>query len=96
MGFLRVECLVWRGPSLALLRIRSGPVIQLFNMSRGFWEAMQGMMGSCVRVNVSLGRDGVDVQGFIVCGLCVCLINIATVNKPLFIEMQFPTKHWGF
>ena len=25
---------------------RLGPVIQLFNMSRGFWEALQGMMGS--------------------------------------------------
>ena len=40
-----------RGPSMALLRIRLGPVIQLFNMSRGFWEALQGMMGSCVWVN---------------------------------------------
>ena len=40
-----------RGPSMALLRIRLGPVIQLFNMSRGVWEGLQGMMGSCVRVN---------------------------------------------
>ena len=40
-----------RGRSLALLRIRLGPVIQLFNMSRGVWEGLQGMMGSCVRVN---------------------------------------------
>ena len=58
---------------MALLRIRLGPFIQLFNMSRGFWEAMQGMMGSCVRVNGfvrrrSGGRSG--VHSFVVC-VCV-------------------------
>ena len=29
------------GPSMALLRIRLGPAIQLFNMLRGVWEALQ-------------------------------------------------------
>ena len=86
-----------RGPSMALLRIRLGPVIQLFNMSRGVWEGLQGMMGSCVRVNGFVRESSSWMfRGSYLVSLCVCLINIATVNKPLFIETQFPTKHRGF
>ena len=44
-----------RGPSMALLRIRLGPAIQLFKMSRGVCGALQrddgfGLTGSLGRV----------------------------------------------
>ena len=67
------------GPSMALLRIRLGPAIQLFNMSRGVWEALQGMMG--YGLTGSLGRG----RGFLV--LFVCVSNKYVISyKPQFME----------
>ena len=51
------------GPLMALIRIRLGPAIQLFNMSRGVWEALQGMMGGCVRVNGFVRKSSSGCSG---------------------------------